>query len=597
MATSSLTTSGINSFVTSYKQAQYERRIQPLATRKSKFSNIGTALSQLNTKLSSMKTLLTDFKTSTSTSLFNTKKAVSSNENFLTATAGKTASLGSYDFFISQLAKNDIAVSKDMATDTLTTLSGSHSFVLKTGDGSTGEFTSAIDVEFDGTETNKEVMEAIQQAINSDKAVVTSDAKTGSSSYAGGTSTFTINLNGTETDITVDGGGTYEELIDELVSKINTDIAGLTAEKITDSPNPGDVRLQLQVENSDHYISISHKSGNDIVADLNIETTKEKAASGMVTASVFTPRSGVHQLSMSSKNTGLDYRIKELSDSGTSTALAEIGLNLGTSRPSFDQSGDPDTPGFVYSDITDANNLLNTKFTFNGLNIQKNSNSVTDLVEGLTFDFKSVMKETDNKVNISISNNNEEVKGQIESFINTFNDVYTFLKTKSMSSDGVRGVLLGEANTSSLLNTLRTIAYQPVTGLASGTINYLSQIGISFNSTSGLSISDSSLLNQKLTENISEVKDLFTSENGLATKLYSGIESYVGAEGYLTTSIDTYNSSTSYIDKRISSIQSSIDKTAEVLRNKYQNLQLQYATLLSSSSLFSSGSTSTESYY
>ena len=594
MATSSLTTSGINSLISSYKQVQYNRRIYNLETRKEKFSGIGTALSTLSTKLTSMKSLLTDLKTSGSTSIFNSKSASSSNEDYLTATSSKTASKGSYEFFINQLAKNDLAVSKDMDSDTITALSGTHNFVIKTGDGEGGEYISNIAVELDGTETNQEVMEAIQYAINSDKAVVLGDLKTATDAYAGGESTFTIDLNGTETEITVNGGGTYEDLVDELVTKINSAMDGVIAEKVIDGDN---VRLQLRVTDSEDYISVSHTSGNDIVADLNVGVTKEKGASGIVTASVFTPRSGVHQLSISSKETGLDYRIKELSDSGSSSALAEIGLNLGTSRPSFIQGDDPDTPGFVYSDITDSNNLLNSKFSFNGLDIQKNANAVEDLVDGMTFNLKSVMQGTDNNVNISVANDISTVKSKIQEFITNFNDIYSYIKNQSTSEDGVRGVLIGEANSTSLINTLKTIAYQQVSGLDAGAITYLSQIGISFDSTSGLSISDSSLLEQQLSDNISGVKDLFTSTNGLATTLYNGIDAYLGSDGYLTTSINSYNNSTSYLDDRIEAIQSSIDKSAEVLRNRYQQLQVQYATLLSSSSLFIGSDTSSESYY
>ena len=589
MATSSLTTTDINNLVNSYKQVQYNRRIYPLQTRKDKFSGISTAYSTLSTKVTSLKTMLSGFKSSSATSIFNSKKAVSSNTDFVTATASKTSSKGSYEFFVSQMAKNDLAVSKDMASDTVTALNGTHSFSIKAGDGGTGEYVSNIDVTFEGTETNQEMMEAIQDAINSDKAVVQSDAKTGTDSYTGGASTFTIDINGTETEITVNGGGTYEDLIDELVTNINSNVDGVAAEKVTDG---GNVQLKLQVLNSDDYISISHTSGFDVTSDLNIGVTKEKAASGIVTASVFTPRSGVHQLSISAKETGLDYRIKELSDSGTSTALSELGLNLGTSRPSFDQSADPDTPGFVYSDITDANNLLNSKFTFNGLDIQKSSNEVEDLVEGMSFNLNSVMQVTDNNVNISVSNDIDATQAAIKDFISKFNDVYSFLKSKTTSNDGVRGVLLGDSNASSLISKLKSVAYEEVSGLNPGAISYLSQIGISFDSNSGLTISDSSLLTQQLTDNASGVKDLFTSDNGLATTLYSEIDAYVGSDGYLTSSISSYGNSTTYLDDRINSIQENINKSAEVIRSRYQKLQVQYASLLGATSMFMSSSDS-----
>ena len=583
---SSLTTSGISSLISSYKQVEYNRRIAPLSTRKDKYDNISSALSTLSTKTSALKSTLYNLKQSAATSVFNTKNAISSKDEFMTATAENTASVGSYEFFISQLAKNDLAVSKDVETDTVSGLNGTHSFVIKTGDGSTGEYISNIEAEFDGTETNKEMMEKLRDAINSDKAVINSDAKVAADSYAGGPSTFTIDLNGTETEITVNGGGTYEDLIDEVLLQINENIDGVVAEKVIDSPSAGDVSLKLTVTNSEHYVSISHTSGNDIVSDLNIGVTKEKGASGIVSAAVFTPRSGYQQFSITSKETGIDNRIKELSDV-SGTALDALGLNLGASRPSFDQNADPDTPGFVYADITDTNNLLNSKFVFNGLNIQKSSNSVEDLVDGMTFNLHSTMQDTDNNVNISVNNNAEETKKAIEDFITKFNDVYTFIKNNSGSKDGVRGSLISEANSRSLIQTLQNSIYQEVTGLTAGSITYLSQIGISFDSGSGLSISDSTLLEQRLSDDADQVKNLFASSNGIATSLYDKVNSYLGIEGYLNVAKESYSNSTSYIDDRIETIQASINKSAEVLRNRYQNMQVQLAQLLNMQSQFS----------
>ena len=142
--------------------------------------------------------------------------------------------------------------------------------------------------------------------------------------------TFTIDLNGTETSISVDGGGTYENLIDEIVSKVNSSVTGVSAEKVSDSPNPGDVSLKLTVTDSKNYISITNTGSFDVVSDLHIGAVKEKGASGVVSASAFSPASGTTQFSLTSKQTGADYRIKNLSDSGTSTALSSIGLNLGS---------------------------------------------------------------------------------------------------------------------------------------------------------------------------------------------------------------------------------------------------------------------------
>ncbi len=580
-----LSSSGIDRLISNYTKVEQRRRLQPLTTKKSSYETKNNAFSTLNSKLSSLKTVLENLKTTGSSSEFTYKEATSSNETFLTASATSSAGIGTYNLRISQLAKADIAISKDIDTssdgaNTLGITTGTYEFTIKTGDGSTGEYVSHIKVDLDGDDSNEEIMEDIRDAINSDKAVVESAKKSGD--YTGGETSFDIDVNGTTTTITDDGGGTYSDLIDRLVSKINSDVDGVTAEKVEN--DDGTYQLKITVDNTDDYISISHNSGFDLVTDLDIEVTKEKGASGIVTASVYSPTTGTSQFSITSKETGLDYRIKELSDT-TGDALDVLGLNLGTSRPTYDQSTDPDTPGFLYADVTEANNQLNAKLTFNGVNVQRNSNTVSDLVTGVTFTLKSVMESSDNDVTVNVKNDVTTIKSKIQDFIDKFNDVYSYIKNNSLNDNGVRGPFLGEALTSALRSNMTTYAYSEVTGLTSGAINKLSQIGISFSPDTGLTISDDSELEDQIKSNIDEVEDLFNSSDGIANKLYDLIDPYLGTGGYLDNLQDSYEENISYLNDRIQSIQKQIDKSADTLRDKYEKMQQQLVEIIAAQNL------------
>ncbi|HVO75253.1 MAG TPA: flagellar filament capping protein FliD [Ignavibacteriaceae bacterium] len=583
-----LSTSYINDAISTFQSNESLKLINPLSTRKAKYQDLSSNYASLISALDSLKSSLSDFKITGSSTIFSVKAASSSNTNFLTAAADSSASYGVYDFRINQLAKNDTAVSKDLNSSALQGLSGTYSFIIKTGDGSTGEFASSVDVTLDGTESNKQLMQKIKDAINGDKAVVSSGYFDSSSSYEGGAGSFKINLNGTETVINLNGGGTYEELINEAVEQISGNIPGITAEKEIDS-DTGNVRLKLTVNDSNDFITISDEAGSTIAADLGIITSNEKGASGIVSASLFSPDSATSQLSIASKNTGLDFRIKELSDSGSSGILNAAGLNLGASRPSFDQSQSPDSAGYIYSDISE-NNLLNTKFSFNGLNFQRNNTVISDLVEGVTFNLKAVMLPADSSVNVTVSNDTKSIRSSIESFIKKFNDAYTYIKSRSTTVSGERGIFIGDQNASSLMSSLKTIAYTKIEGLPDNALNLLSSIGISFDPSSGLTIKDSSLLDKKLSENINQVESLFNSENGIANKLNDLISPYLGSDGYLTRRQSTFDSNINDIDDRISSIQTRIDKSAEVLRNRYEQLQTQLATLMDFQNSFTSQS-------
>ncbi|MFA6599173.1 MAG: flagellar filament capping protein FliD [Ignavibacteriaceae bacterium] len=580
--------SKITTLIDAYTTSQTDKLVTPIVTKQTRSKDISTGYTDLSKKLDALKSELVGLKQTGADSVFASRAATSSDSKFVTATATSAASSSSFDLRVDQLAKSDIAVSPEAVSATANPITGTHTFTIKTGDGTTGEYTGNVDVAFTASETNKTVMEKVRDAINYDKAVVTSTAKTGASAYSGGATSFNIDLNGSVQTVALTGGGTYSQLIDEAIGQItaNSSLGGIKAEKIVDSPTVGDVQLKLTVSDSSKYISISHLGGFNAVSDLNIGVTKEKAASAIVSASVFAPDSANSQFSLTAKTPGLDNRITSIADSGLSTAMTTIGLNLGTTRPVFNQTTAPDTAGFVYADVTQNANLLNAKIQFNGLNFQRNTNSVTDLVNGVTFNLKSVMQATDTTVSVSVATDNANIKTKIDSFITKFNDLYVFIDAKSQRNSGEKGIFTNDSNTTSLLNSFRSNLSSKVAGLADGDLSFLAQIGITFNSTTGLSISNSTLFDNNLTDKISQVEALFNSSSGIANTVYDKINPYLGAAGYLASSKKSLDSNVTYMETKITAKKKQIDKAAEAMRNQYQGLQAQMVTLNNNAMLF-----------
>ena len=400
-----------------------------------------------------------------------------------------------------------------------------------------------------------------------------------SSSVSGSTlssGSFTLDLNGTETVIDY-SAGTYDEVIDSIITQLE-DISGLAAEKVVDGSN---VQLKLTVTDSSKYISINSDSGT-LLTELGLSVDQEKGASGIVSATAFAPTTGLSQISLTAINSGSGFKIEDISDT-SGGLLAEFGLNLGATRTAFVQnaSGD-DTAGYVYD-----TSILNSKINFNGLNIERNSNSILDLVTGVTLNLKSVMAVDDTDVTVDVANDVTAVKTKIEEFISSFNEIYSYIKTNTSSSDGIRGVLIGDSSASSLLSLFSSTAYSPVTGLDSGTINSLSELGITFNASMGLSISDSDQLADALENNIDEVEQLFVSENGIATNLYNKLLPYSGYSGYLSARKNSVDDNIESINDSITRIQTKIDKNSESLRYRYIQLQSQLSELMASVGDFS----------
>lgn len=580
MAYDILTTSGINSLVNSYINTESQKRLIPFETRKTKYTSISNIYSGLLTKVDALKSKMSVLKATGTSSAFATKKAVSSNTNAVTVTANTSASKGAFALRVNQLAKNDLVVSldKNSADFSSITLPGTYSFAIKGGNGEGGQFTSNVSVDLlaedftNGNISYEALATKVTKAINDDKAIVTSNSVTGSTLSSG---SFNLDFNGTITTINY-SSGTYDGVIDSIITQLEG-ISGLAAEKVINGSN---VQLKLTVTDSSKYVSINGDTGS-LVSELGIAVTQEKGASGIVSATAFAPSSGLTQISLTAKNSGAGYKIEDIADL-SGGVLSEFGLNLGANRTTFIQNASGvDTAGYVYD-----TSVLNSKIVFNGLNIERYSNSISDLVTGVTLDLKSVMAVGDNDVTIDISNDVSAVRSRIEEFISSFNDVYNYTKTNTTSSDGVRGVLLGDSSGSSLLSLLSSTAYTPISSLGTGTINSLTEMGITFNVNTGLSITNSDQLNNVLENNIEEVEQTFNSDSGIAVNLYNKLLPYTGYSGYLTTRKNTIDENIISINDSITRIQTKIEKDSEVLRNRYLQLQSQLSEMLSSNGIF-----------
>ncbi len=575
-----LTTSGINSLINSYINNEVYNKVTPLDTRKTKYTSLSSIYSQLLSKIDTFKSGLSNLKATGNSSPFAAKKAESTNTNAITASAATGAQAGSYSLRVNQLAKSDLLVSLDKVSEGFSSITtpGTYSFEIKTGDGEGGQFTSNVFVTLDSSDFTsgqisfEDLSSKISSAINKDKAVIESNQMTGSSASSG---SFTINVDGDETTINYEAG-TYEDTIDSIVSQLE-DVDGVQAEKVVDGSN---VQLKLTVTDSSKYISINGDTGS-LVSELGIGVDKEKGASGLVTASSFSPASGLTQISLTAKNTGSGFSIENISDL-SGGLLQEFGLNIGSNRPGFVQNeSGTDTAGFVY-----LYSQLNSKLEFNGLNIERNSNSVSDLVSGVTLNLKSVMVPEDSDVEVHVSNDTEAIKAKLDDFIKSFNDIYTYIRTNSTSSDGNRGALIGDSSASALNNLLSSVAYTSVSGLSGSAVSSLTRLGITFNINSGLSISDSSQLEDLISDNVEDVEQLFNSESGIANTLYDRLKPYTGATGYLTRLKSNVDDNINYINDSITNVKSKIDKDAERLRNQYIQLQSQLADLLMSQGTF-----------
>lgn len=578
MSFDALTTSGINSLVNSYIQNENSKRIAPLRDRQSKHNNLSSAYGKILNYLDNLKSSLSTLKTQTTNSIFKTKLVKSSNENKITATASSSAINGSYNLRVNQLAKNDtlLSIDKNSSSPSGITVPGEYLFNIKTADGKGGFYNSRLNLiltndDFTlGNISFSSLASKISSAIQNDIAVVESNFVVGNNNSSG---SFKFNFGGTEHTINYSQGD-YEQVFDDIVTQLNQ-ITGISAQKINSN---GNLRLKVQSSLKSKYIQFKDDSGS-LLSDIGISTNREFAASEVISLSVFSPSFGKTQLSISTKKSGFDYRIIEVEDITSNGVLNVFGLNIGSNRPNFQQIDDgEDIPGFLYS-----SSQLNANLTLNGIQVQRNSNEIIDLIEGVNIKLLLTSENNSPDITLTVSNNTSEIKSKVENFIAKFNELYEYLKDNSITTKEKRGLLVGDSSVRSLLNILNSYAIQ---SFGQNSINSLSKLGITFSIQNGLSISNENQLTAAIENNINDLETFFNSENGFATLFFNAIEPYTGVNGYIRKNQNQLNSSISQINDSIKSIENRIMKSAELLRSRYRNLQAQLATLLSNQFYF-----------
>ncbi len=583
MAYDLLTSSGISSLVSDYSTNETTKKITPLKDKVTTYTNLNSAWTTLSSKITTLKSATSDLYTaSTSSTIFNSKTSTTSDSSHVDATVSQSASMGAYSLRVSQLAKNDIAVSDSLATGTeVTGMAGVHRLQFNSGD-----YTSFVDVTLTGTETNATVMQKISDTVNYSKAVVTSSSKSAGGAFTGAGS-FTVNVEGTETAIAYDysdGTKTYSEIIADIATKINSKVSGVTAEKVVNEDLT--VSLKLTVDNSSSYISLNSTSGDLLgSSNLNMSATKLRAASNLVSTAVFSAAPGKTKISFTAQNTGYDYRLQMSDVSGS--ALNFLGLKNDI-LSSHTKNVDDSSAGFIYNITSSTTNDLNSKFLFNGINVQSNSNTLSTLATGVTFNLKSVMTDTETPVTVNVASDVTTVKTKIKDFITKYNSVYSYIKQNSTSGQDGRGIFVSDITANSLMKSLTNIAISQVSGIPSGKLSYLSQAGITFDPTVGLSVTDDTKLTSVLTSKPTEVAALFNSTAGIATRLYTESNRYVGSSGTISKLQYSLNNNISYLNKKVDSTQKSIDKSASTLKDQYNRMQSQLVALLNAQQSFSS---------
>ncbi|HHE54682.1 MAG TPA: flagellar hook protein FliD [Caldithrix abyssi] len=304
---------------------------------------------------------------------------------------------------------------------------------------------------------------------------------------------------------------------------------------------------QLSGTNDEAIANIA-QAINDAMAEAvaNETITTEE----VVHADVVNEQEGISRLVLKSEQTGYTYRM----EFGASSLLDTLGVNNNALS-----SGT--TGGYIYNvgtSITDSE--LSSIFELDGLTMYRDSNNVDDAYTGITFKLLDVFSQP---VTVSVEPDIDAVKKDVEEFISKYNEVIDFLKENArMNPDTYeKGPLSQDSVYFGMIAELRTMVSEPVDSVANSNYRLLYSIGIEADRDGKLSIKDTEKFNNALEANPSFVSDLFSTSDGVATKLVDYIDRFVKTGG-------TIDTSKKQIDNRIQSLQDRIEYMNEILDKK-----------------------------
>jgi flagellar hook-associated protein 2 len=163
------------------------------------------------------------------------------------------------------------------------------------------------------------------------------------------------------------------------------------------------------------------------------------------------------------------------------------------------------------------------RVTVDGAVITKDSNTITDIIEGVTLNLVGASDDT--TVTLKVERDIASIKSTIQGMANSYNSVMGYINTQfsyDEDEEEVGGVLFGDGTLRSVKSELINTVTETVTGLSSD-YNRLALIGITLDDSVNMTIDDDDLT-EALETNFNYVKKLFTAYGSASSSLFQ----YVG---------------------------------------------------------------------
>lgn len=296
-------------------------------------------------------------------------------------------------------------------------------------------------------------------------------------------------------------------------------------------------------------------------------------------------------------------KINELTvDSGIQASIVDNRLvltdtNMGESSIEVQIDNDGITTGLGFDENSKSDSGQSAIFTIDGLTIERNTNTIDDVIEGLTFKLSNVHQGADNEI-ITIASDTEKTTKAVKDFVEQYNSIMNQISSQMdvgdpSLEDNTTGALTGDGTLMRLQSGLRSLMTWNLEGDFSGDFKNIEDLGITLDR-DGVASFDEATFNEALqndpanvarffytqervTETVGEGEEATTTsrfeKNGMSELLKNFVDTYISSStGIISTKNETY-------DKMLKDINAQIDTFNERVDRKRDRYIQQFTAL------------------
>ncbi len=319
----------------------------------------------------------------------------------------------------------------------------------------------------------------------------------------------------------------------------------------TDAIGTGTLTIHVGADST----NITLDNTNNTLSGLRAAINSSGAAVNAAIVNVGTSATPDYRLVVQSKNTGTE--------------------NAVTITGSLSAGADPFIGG---GQIVQA--AADALFAVNGLTVTRGSNTISDVVPGVTFtllkegDHDGVVESTDGAANLAVAVDSGAIQDAIHELADNYNTVNKIINDQfTLNPDSKRqGALAGDAGLRGVISRLRN-ELSRAGGIGAG-IAFISDIGINFAKDGSLTVDDAKLSHALETDAVG-VSNLFNlTQNGIGKRVPDAVDNFISSlDGTLTSRQKGLQQSIDRIDQKVASENSRIAALQARLTKQFSDLE------------------------